>query len=91
MLDLGRLAWLIKELVARTSADRVIPIARVLNALLAIYRITARYRPILAKTPKVIRVVLRVVKIILESMLNTISPCLRAKALYIAIGMTRAS
>lgn len=61
MLDLGRLEWVINELVASTKVDSVIPRAKVLKALLAIYLITARYSPVRVNIIKVSEVVMAVV------------------------------
>ena len=81
MLDLGRLAWLINELVAKTRADNVIPMASVVKALLAMYLITARYRPVRANIPRLISVVASAVMIIGGVMDIISSPYLRANAL----------
>ncbi|MEY8240090.1 MAG: hypothetical protein RPT25_07075 [Cycloclasticus sp.] len=80
MLDLGNWAWLMKELVANTRADKVMPRAKVLKALLAMYLMTALYSPVRAKIAKVMRVVASAVLIIWGVMVISNSPCLRANA-----------
>ena len=81
MLDLGRLAWVINELVANIKADNVMPKASVLKALLAMYLITARYRPVRVNIPRVIIVVASIVVVICWVIEITNSPCLSASAL----------
>lgn len=80
MLDLGRLAWVMNELVANTRADNVMPRASVLKALLAMYLITARYRPVRVNIPRVIKVVISMVVVICGVIVMSNSPCLSASA-----------
>ena len=81
MLDLGRSAWVIKELVANTKADNVMPKASVLKALLAMYLITALYRPVRANIIRVVSVVDSIVMEVCEVIDIASSPCLSARAL----------
>ncbi len=61
ILERGRLAWVINELVARVNSDIVIPIPMA-KALPAIYRITARYKPMRENTLRLNIVLIVMVK-----------------------------
>lgn len=63
ILERGRLAWVINELVARVNSDIVIPIPiPMAKALPAIYRITARYKPMRENTLRLNIVLIVMVK-----------------------------